>query len=139
VYQFRHTSLSSHSLKHIPESDTTFSSNILLITNQVLYSRHSTEVTGFGFIVPVADTQQLIILEYGLNVATERGRNYDNYQKGLLTAINHLKEVIENDSLLSVHCQSIEKSRICTVHRPAYGTDTPVHLIFCRWPEAPKE
>ena len=34
----------------------------------------------------------LIILEYGLNVATERGRNYDNYQKGLLTAINHLKE-----------------------------------------------
>lgn len=23
----------------------------------------------------------LIILEYGLNVATERGRNYDNYQK----------------------------------------------------------
>ena len=24
----------------------------------------------------------LIILEYGLNVATERGRNYDNYQKG---------------------------------------------------------
>ncbi len=33
----------------------------------------------------------LIILEYGLNVATERGRNYDNYQKGLLTAISHLK------------------------------------------------
>lgn len=40
------------------------------------------------------------------------------------------REVIENDSLLSVHCQSIEKSRICTVHRPAYGTDTPVHLYF---------
>ena len=34
----------------------------------------------------------LIILEYGLNVATERGRNYDPYKKGLLTAINHLKE-----------------------------------------------
>lgn len=34
----------------------------------------------------------LIILEYGLNIATERGRNYDNYQKGLLKAIEHLKE-----------------------------------------------
>lgn len=33
----------------------------------------------------------LIILEYGLNVATPRGYNYDNYQKGLLTAIEHLK------------------------------------------------
>ena len=34
----------------------------------------------------------LIILQYGLNVATQRGYNYDNYQKGLLTAIEHLKE-----------------------------------------------
>lgn len=34
----------------------------------------------------------LIILEYGLNVATPRGRNYDNYQKGLLASINYLKE-----------------------------------------------
>lgn len=33
----------------------------------------------------------LIILEYGLNVATERGRNYDGYQKGLLATIEHLK------------------------------------------------
>lgn len=34
----------------------------------------------------------LIILQYGLNVATERGRNYDKYQKGLLTAIDRLKK-----------------------------------------------
>lgn len=33
----------------------------------------------------------LIILQYGLNIATERGSNYDNYKKGLLTAIDHLK------------------------------------------------
>ena len=42
----------------------------------------------------------LIILEYGLNVATERGRNYDNYQKGLLTAINHLKECFPQAGIL---------------------------------------
>lgn len=34
----------------------------------------------------------LIILQYGLNIATQRGRNYDNYQKGFLTAIARLKE-----------------------------------------------
>ena len=42
----------------------------------------------------------LIILEYGLNVATERGRNYDNYQKGLLKAINHLKECFPQAGIL---------------------------------------
>lgn len=34
----------------------------------------------------------LVILEYGLNVATEHGRNYDNYKKGLLTSIEHIKK-----------------------------------------------
>lgn len=34
----------------------------------------------------------LIILQYGLNVATERGRNYEHYQKGLLASIARLKE-----------------------------------------------
>ncbi len=34
----------------------------------------------------------LIILEYGLNIATQRGSNYDGYQKGLLSVIEHLKE-----------------------------------------------
>lgn len=42
----------------------------------------------------------LIILEYGLNVATERGRNYDNYQKGLLTTIQHLKECFPQAGIL---------------------------------------
>ncbi|MDE6821165.1 SGNH/GDSL hydrolase family protein [Bacteroides acidifaciens] len=42
----------------------------------------------------------LIILEYGLNVATERGRNYDNYQKGLLAAIEHLKTCFPQAGIL---------------------------------------
>lgn len=42
----------------------------------------------------------LIILEYGLNVATQRGRNYDNYQKGLLTAIEHLKSCFPQAGIL---------------------------------------
>ena len=42
----------------------------------------------------------LIILQYGLNVATERGYNYDNYQKGLLTAIGHLKKCFPQSGLL---------------------------------------
>lgn len=42
----------------------------------------------------------LIILEYGLNVATQRGRNYDNYQKGLLTAIKHLKSCFPQAGIL---------------------------------------
>lgn len=42
----------------------------------------------------------LIILEYGLNVATERGRIYDNYQKGLLAAIDHLKNCFPQAGIL---------------------------------------
>ncbi len=42
----------------------------------------------------------LIILEYGLNVATERGRNYDKYKKGLLTSIEHLKECFPQAGIL---------------------------------------
>lgn len=34
----------------------------------------------------------LIILQYGLNVATQRGSNYENYQKGLLASIARLKK-----------------------------------------------
>ena len=32
--------------------------------------------------------------------ATERGRNYDNYQKGLITAIEHLKECFPQAGIL---------------------------------------
>lgn len=42
----------------------------------------------------------LIVLEYGLNVATERGRNYDKYQKGLLTAIEYLKNCFPQAGVL---------------------------------------
>lgn len=42
----------------------------------------------------------LIILQYGLNVATERGRNYENYQKGLLASIARLKESFPNAGFL---------------------------------------
>lgn len=42
----------------------------------------------------------LIILEYGLNVATERGRIYDSYQKGLMTAIEHLKTCFPQAGIL---------------------------------------
>lgn len=34
----------------------------------------------------------LIILQYGLNIATPRGKKYDGYKKGMLTAIEHMKE-----------------------------------------------
>ena len=42
----------------------------------------------------------LIILQYGLNIATQRGRNYDNYQKGMLTAIEHLKKCFPQSGFL---------------------------------------
>lgn len=42
----------------------------------------------------------LIILQYGLNIATERGSNYDNYQKGLLKTIAHLKECFPQSGFL---------------------------------------
>ena len=35
----------------------------------------------------------LIVLQYGLNVATERGVNYESYKKGMLAVIAHLKEL----------------------------------------------
>ncbi|MFV0546437.1 MAG: SGNH/GDSL hydrolase family protein [Bacteroides sp.] len=44
----------------------------------------------------------LIVLEYGLNVATERGRNYDNYMKGVLKSIAHLKECFPQAGFLLI-------------------------------------
>ena len=34
--EFCHTAFSAHCFKHIPECNTAFSSNVLLITNQIL-------------------------------------------------------------------------------------------------------
>ena len=42
----------------------------------------------------------LIILQYGLNVATERGKNYDNYEKGMLATIEHLKNAFPQAGIL---------------------------------------
>lgn len=44
----------------------------------------------------------LIILQYGLNVATERGRNYDKYRDGMQTTIAHLKKAFPQSGLLIV-------------------------------------
>ncbi|WP_291529009.1 SGNH/GDSL hydrolase family protein [Bacteroides sp. UBA939] len=44
----------------------------------------------------------LIILQYGLNVATERGRDYDKYAEGMKTTIDHLKEAFPQAGILIV-------------------------------------
>lgn len=44
----------------------------------------------------------LIILQYGLNVATERGRNYDRYIAGMQTTLEHLKETFPQAGILVV-------------------------------------
>lgn len=42
----------------------------------------------------------LIILEYGLNVATPKGSNYDFYYKGMLETIDHLKSSFPQAGIL---------------------------------------
>lgn len=44
----------------------------------------------------------LIILQYGLNVATERGRNYNRYIAGMQTTLEHLKEAFPKAAILVV-------------------------------------
>lgn len=44
----------------------------------------------------------LIILQFGLNVATERGRNYDKYIAGMQTTVQHLKEAFPKAGILIV-------------------------------------
>lgn len=44
----------------------------------------------------------LIILQYGLNVATERGRNYDKYFAGMQTVLEHLKKAFPQAAILIV-------------------------------------
>ncbi|WP_373835615.1 SGNH/GDSL hydrolase family protein, partial [Bacteroides heparinolyticus] len=44
----------------------------------------------------------LIILQFGLNVATERGRNYDKYIAGMQTTVQHLKEAFPQAGILIV-------------------------------------
>lgn len=42
----------------------------------------------------------LIVLQYGLNIATERGRKYDHYQEKLVASIKHLKECFPQSGFL---------------------------------------
>lgn len=44
----------------------------------------------------------LIILQFGLNVATERGRNYDGYIAGMQTTLQHLKSAFPQAAMLVV-------------------------------------
>lgn len=44
----------------------------------------------------------LVILHFGLNVATTRGSNYDNYIRGMRTAIEHIKECYPTAGILVV-------------------------------------
>ena len=44
----------------------------------------------------------LVILQYGLNVATQQGYNYDGYIKGMKTTIQHLKEYFPGAGILIV-------------------------------------
>jgi len=42
----------------------------------------------------------LIVLQYGLNIATPRGSNYDSYYKGMIQTIDHLKECFPEAGIL---------------------------------------
>lgn len=44
----------------------------------------------------------LIVLQYGLNVATERGRDYSHYMEGMTTTLQHLKEAFPQAGILVV-------------------------------------
>ena len=44
----------------------------------------------------------LVILQYGLNVATKLGSNYDNYINGMKTTIEHIKEYFPGAGILIV-------------------------------------
>ena len=44
----------------------------------------------------------LVILQYGLNVATGQGSNYDNYIKGMRTTIQHIKDYFPGAGILIV-------------------------------------
>lgn len=44
----------------------------------------------------------LIVLQFGLNVATERGYNYDGYEQGMLRVIDHLKTAFPQAGFLII-------------------------------------
>ena len=58
MHQPGHTTLSSHSLEHVPKSNTTLCRYILLVADQILHSGHCSQFTGISLIVTIAHTQQ---------------------------------------------------------------------------------
>ena len=52
----------------------------------------------FGKVRPY----DLIVLQFGLNVATERGRDYSWYETGMLRVIQHMKEAFPEAGILVV-------------------------------------
>lgn len=44
----------------------------------------------------------LVVLQYGLNIATEQGRNYDRYVSGMRTSIDRIKAAFPGASILLV-------------------------------------
>ena len=54
-------------------------------------------------------------------------RLYRNTAQGK-TGTATQREVIENDSFLSIHCQAIEQGRVRTIYCPTDRTDASVHL-----------
>lgn len=44
----------------------------------------------------------LIILQYGLNVATQRGRDYGNYRKAMIQSVEHLKNCFPEAGILVI-------------------------------------
>lgn len=65
-----------------------------------LHLRHIPLATlqAFGRVRPY----DLIVLQFGLNVATERGTDYNFYQKGMLAVIEHLKQAFPDAGILLV-------------------------------------
>ena len=65
----------------------------VLVKSNSLFSSKSSDIE---------EEANLIILQYGLNVATERGRNYDKYIAGMQTTIDHLKDAFPQAGILIV-------------------------------------
>lgn len=77
----------------------------------------------------------LIVVQYGLNVATERGVKYDGYKKGMLSVIEHLKTAFPETSILLVsvgdreYKTRMEISAPCPESRILSVINSPLRLI----------
>lgn len=67
-------------------------------TGALLKTIPNQTLTEFGKVRPY----DLIILQYGLNIATKKGTNYDYYTKSMLATIDHLKACFPNAGFLLI-------------------------------------